>query len=157
MSSNRRRFPGQRSICSVLVLSAWLTGSGCGSSTPTGEVVPTVAAAGTVTHDGRPLGYYQITLVPPNKGRPAVGTSDADGKFVLGTNRPGDGAIAGTHAVAIQFVGPPSTNPEEGMTVFTPLPPPPIKLDKRFGDATKSGLTIEIPSGGNRELSLVIP
>lgn len=121
--------------------------AGCGS-TDTGEVVPTVPANGTVTYNGKPLEYHQITLFPSDNQRPAAGVSDSDGKFVLGTNQPGDGAIQGTHTVSITYVGPPNTDPGAGMMEFPAPPPPEVKIPENYRDPQRSGITVEVPQGG---------
>ncbi len=61
-------------------------------------------AAGQVTLDGKPLGNVKVTLMNPNSPRAATGQTDADGRFVLGTFEPGDGAVPGAHQVAIEPV-----------------------------------------------------
>ncbi len=126
--------------------------AGCGGGQPTGEVVPVVKAAGKVTWKGQPLEYHQVILFPAGDGRPAAGVSDAEGAFVLGTNAPNDGAVKGTHRVAVTYVGPPNTNPEAGMTDFTPPPPPKVKIDKKYANVETSGITVEIPSSGKTDI-----
>jgi hypothetical protein len=121
--------------------------TGCGT-TDTGEIVPTVPVSGTVTYNGKPLQYYQITLFPSDSQRPAAGVSDTDGKFVLGTNEPGDGAIEGTHTVAITYVGPPNSDPGAGMMEFPAPPPPSVKIPENYRDPKRSGVTVEVPKGG---------
>ena len=89
--------------------------------------------------------------------RPAMGVTDAEGRFTLGTNKPGDGAVAGSHKVAVTWVGPPSTNPNEGMTEFTSPPPPKVKLDPKYSDPETSGLVLEVPESGSAELKVELP
>ncbi len=83
--------------------------AGC-SGQPNGDPVATAPAGGRLTLNGEPLESYQV-VVFPNDSVPAIGTTDADGRFVLGTNKPGDGAIVGSHKVAVMFMGPPSIDP----------------------------------------------
>lgn len=125
---------------------------GCGASQPTGERVPTVLASGHLTLNGEPLEYYQVLCFPPDGERPAVGTADEEGKFVLGTNQPGDGAVVGSHQVAIHWVGPPSTDPNEGILEFSKPPTPPVKIDPRYSDPQKSGIVVEIPVSGTEDI-----
>ncbi len=126
--------------------------AGCNSQ-PTGDIVKTAPASGTLTFRGEALEYYRVGLFPTDN-RPAMGVTNAEGKFVLGTNKPDDGAVIGEHKVAITYVGPPSTNPEEGMTVFTPPPPPKHKIPAKYGNPETSNLKVDIPKSGNKEIKL---
>lgn len=129
--------------------------AGCWSGQPVGDVVATVPAEGVLLYQGKPLAFHQITVIPADN-RPAIGVSDEEGKFILGTNAPNDGAVMGTHAYSVHYVGPPSNDPEEGMNTFTTPPPPAVKIPANYGDAKKSGLQIQIPSGGDRQLTLAL-
>lgn len=120
---------------------------GCGNQ-PSGDVLPTVPVSGVLTYNGKPLEYYQVTFTPADGQRPAVGTSDPEGRFTLGTNSPGDGAIVGPHNVAVTYVGPPNDDPAFGMNEFDAPPPPKIKIPPKFGDPKKSGVSIEVPDDG---------
>ncbi len=126
-----------------------LGSAGCGSGQPSGDVVPTVPAAGVLTYRGQPLEHHQV-LVYPSSQRPAAGVTDANGRFVLGTNREGDGAPVGTHQVTVTYVGPPNLNPEEA----TPLPPPKVKIPAKYRNVKTSGLQVEIPEGGSQDLKI---
>jgi hypothetical protein len=68
---------------------------GCGRRLP-----PVAAVSGSVTIDGRPVSGG-IVMFHPGRGRSAVGTTDAAGRYTLTTFRPGDGAILGRHTVTI--------------------------------------------------------
>lgn len=142
-----------RHACFLSMAVATCFFTGCGEGTPTGDVIDTVEAGGVLTYKGQPLEYHQVTLFPTDN-RPAVGTTDAEGKFTLGTNGAGDGAVPGTHKVAVIYVGPPSTNPEEGITEFTQPPPPKVKIDKKYQDTETSGVTVEVPEDGSTELKI---
>jgi len=138
------KFSYLASICALLF--------GCGGQ-PSGDVLSTVPAAGVLTYKGKPLEFHQVIFMSEGK-RPAAGASDSDGKFTLGTNEVGDGAPPGEYEVAVTYVGPPSTNPAEGMTEFTTPPPPKIKIDRKYADSAKSGLTVTVPSGGSSDLKI---
>lgn len=131
----------------TLTASMLLAVLGCGSG-DTGDVLPTAPASGILSYQGEPLAYHQVTLFPAGNRRPAAGTSDADGKFVLGTNKPGDGAIPGAHQVSVVYVGPPSSDPAAGMNEFPAPPPPTIRIPEKYRDPARSGITVEVPSGG---------
>ena len=128
---------------------------GCGQSVPTGKHVPTVAAAGVLTYQGKPLAFYEVKCFPEDE-RPAVGLTDEDGNFVLGTNRSNDGAVAGTHQVAVVYVGDPSDQPGNDGPVSgsTPPAPPSITIDAKYANVKTSGLTLEIPESGATDLSI---
>ena len=129
---------------------------GCAPAQPTGDVIDTVRASGILTHKGAPIEFYQVLFFPKDI-RPAMGVTDAEGRFTLGTNELGDGAVAGSHKVAVTWVGPPSTNPNEGMTEFTSPPPPKVKLDPKYSDPETSGLVLEVPESGSAELKVELP
>jgi hypothetical protein len=60
-----------------------------------------VAVQGEVTLDGQPLPNAKVMFMPATGGRPAEGTSDANGKFRLTTNSPHDGVAAGEYVVTV--------------------------------------------------------
>ena len=84
----------------ALVLSAVLI-SGCGSQySPQAEIFKTVSASGVLTFRGKPLAGFIVTLHPAGDQRTASGTTDADGRFTLGTNAHGDGCLLYTSDAA---------------------------------------------------------
>lgn len=125
---------------------------GCDSG-PTGDIVPTAPASGTLTLNGVPLEYYQVSFFPEDN-RPAIGITDAEGKFTLGTNSENDGAVVGTHRIAVTYVGKPSDNPDEGIMEFTAPPPPKHKIPGKYNSPDSSELSLEIPKGGTTDLVL---
>jgi len=132
-------------------LAALLLIQGCGSSEPSASSEKTVPAAGTVTYQGKPLENYRVTFMAEGR-RAATAISDADGKFVLGTDAPGDGAPAASHKVAIAYVGPQVL---EGDAADAPPPPPPkVKIPAKFGNPDKSGIVIEVPPEGSDSLKI---
>lgn len=69
--------------------------AGCGGS---GSRAKTVAVSGVLLLDGQPVPEARIRFVPTNPdGRPAIGDTDASGKFKLSTFEPGDGIIPGEY------------------------------------------------------------
>lgn len=69
--------------------------NGCGDGRP-----KRVPVAGQVLIDGKPLTHGQIMFVPAS-GRPSQGQLDNDGRFVLSCYEQGDGALMGSHKVAV--------------------------------------------------------
>jgi hypothetical protein len=139
----------------ICIAAATLTVVGCGE--PGGDIEQTVKARGLLTHRGNPLAHYQIMLHPADGHRPAAGVSDEHGKFALGTNGEGDGAVAGENRVSVVYVGPPSTNPEKGMNDVSPPPAPKVRIAAKYGQPDTSGLTLAIPATGSSDLKLDIP
>lgn len=131
---------------------------GCGQSTgPVADIFPTVPAAGVLIHKGKPLPNYQVTFTPPGESRPASGITDAEGKFVLGTNEVNDGAIPGTHIVSVAWVNP--DDDASGDPVDSPkqFPKPPADLPAAYSDPVNSGILVEVPEGGSTELVVELP
>jgi hypothetical protein len=131
--------------------------AGCDGSESGTVIEKVVPAEGTLTYQGRPLAGYQVTLLPTDGRRPAVGISDAQGHFRLGTNTEGDGAPPGKHPAAIVWIPPrPSGEPGQEVIVDNPaqLPKPKVKIPDKYGDPKTSGLEIEIPPRGTKELKI---
>jgi hypothetical protein len=127
---------------------------GCGEATATIE--KTVRVRGVLVHRGSPLGYYQVMFHPEDGRRPAAGVSDEQGRFVLGTNGAGDGAVVGKHRVSIVYIGPPSAT-RDGMIDFSPPPPPKIKIATKYSQPDTSGITREVPASGASDLKIDLP
>jgi hypothetical protein len=72
---------------------------GCGRGGP--ELVP---VRGTVTLDGKPVEGASVTFIPQFPGQPALGSTDARGKFTLKTHPHGNGAMPGTHKATVRKV-----------------------------------------------------
>jgi len=103
-----------------------LVPAGCGKAR-----TPTVPVSGQVLLDGKPVPAGFIRLIP-EKGRPATGTLDADGRFRLTTFDDGDGCIRGTHIVEVI-----ARQPISGTEVRWLAP-------KKYASASTSGLKVTI-------------
>jgi hypothetical protein len=141
---------------SLLLLMLTITVPGCSSSyAPQAEQAASVPAAGLMTWQGQPLAGFRITLHPADNQRPAAGVSDSEGRFVLGTNSPDDGAVVGTHKVSVIWEQP----VDDGLGA-APADPvaqkPPVDLPAKFASPETSGLTLEVPSGGSSTLQLTL-
>lgn len=146
------RLTARPALC--LCLSALFVGCSSGYG-PQAEQVATVPASGTITWKGQPLSSFRITLHPPGNQRPAAGVSDADGRFVLGTNAPSDGAVVGTHKVSVIWEQP----VDDGLgtaPVDAAALKPPVDLPAKFANPETSGLTLEVPAGGSSSLQLAL-
>ncbi len=82
---------GRQFVLFPIVLGAM---AGCGQETKVGSV------HGIVRLDGKPLTTGTVRFVPA-AGRAATGEIQSDGTFTLGTYGKSDGALLGTHKVAI--------------------------------------------------------
>lgn len=99
---------------------------GCGRRFPMAEV------SGKVTLDGEPLSDATVMFVP-EKGFAAAGTLQPDGTFRLISGRPGDGAVIGSHKVAVM-----------------PADPEKAHFPKKYMNAETSGFAVEVKAGKNR-------
>jgi hypothetical protein len=116
--------------------------AGCGESdSKTGYV------HGIVRLDGKPLTTGTVRFVPAS-GRAATGKIQSDGTFTLGTYKESDGALLGTHKVAIIAfeLGPVPVRTEGGRPPTTPTKP---LVPKHYMSPGKSGLTREVKPGNN--------
>jgi hypothetical protein len=149
------KLPRHRSVARTMSLALALLpiAFGCGDSGPRANIESTVTAEGVVTFEGTPLEFYQVNFQPEGH-RVASGVTDAAGKFALGTNGPGDGAVPGKHKVAVIYVGPPNTDPAAGMNDFKPPSPPKVKIPAKYNRVETSGITVEVPAGGSKELKV---
>jgi len=98
--------------------------------------------------DGSPaleLAGFVVESTVPGSRVTARGTIDAEGRFRLGTNRPGDGAEPGSHQVAI--------NPAPR---FEYEPPTPVRLPERYGRPETSGLTVTVEPGKTNRVTLAV-
>ena len=101
---------------------------------------------GIVRLDGKPLTSGTVRFIPA-AGRAATGTIQSDGTFTLGTFGQSDGALIGTHQVAvIAYEAADDGRPayEVRTTTSKPLVP------QRYMAVGTSGLTFEVKPGENQ-------
>ena len=117
--------------------------TGCGGASDAPQLA---AVSGVVLLDGQPLKKGSIQFTPDSSkgttGRMALGEIKPDGKFVLGTTVPGDGARVGFHKVAVNcFDSTPfnPNNPAQSTTKWL--------IPEKYGDDRTSGLTAEVKTG----------
>ena len=128
-------------LCAVLGL---LLG-GCG-----GEQMSTAPVTCQVTLDGKPLTQGPV-LCTPAQGRQAQGSIQADGTAVLGTYDDADGAVLGTHRIAVVAKVPDPSRPADGrLTAMKWLIP------RTFGSPDTSGLKFEIVNPDGHELQIAL-
>ena len=115
-------------------------------STPDPNATPAVPAAGTIKYKGQPIETGTIQFIPA-KGRAANGKIEA-GQFSLTTYKDGDGAIPGLHAVAVfatKEVAAKKAGQEASAVSIIP---------ERYSAAGSSGLSVEIPREGKKDIAL---
>lgn len=145
-----------RSRLQVAVFLLLTTLAGCGRSAPRLEIEKVVPVSGTLTFQGQPLEQYEVIFYPTDGRRAAVGLTDAEGRFQLGTNKHGDGAPPGTNTISVSFL---SVTAEDlsnaGPADKVPrLRQPKIKIPAKYANPETSGITQEVPGGGLPDLKL---
>ena len=118
---------GSRVLAPVLVVVIF---SGCGSNGVT-------KVEGTVKYQGIPLQHGRVGFIP-QQGRPAFGDIE-QGRFVLTTYEPGDGALPGHHRVTVQCDKP--ADPNDAFSDRIPTIP------GRYFQPETSGLTADVEPG----------
>lgn len=132
--------------CAILAGGLLLAGSGCSRYREdkwSRQWPPRYAAGGHVERNGAPVRDAVVTFFVWLPDRTpgeytAVGMTDADGKFSLTTFRPGDGAVAGGHAVTVE-----KTSVKDG--AFS------NELPRKYSLRDTSGLTAEVTAKGPNE------
>ncbi|MCA9192914.1 MAG: hypothetical protein KDB03_14155 [Planctomycetales bacterium] len=126
---------------------------GCG---PGGDELQLVPASGVVTFKNRPLVGYDVYCKPEAEdGRTASGRTDADGRFVLGTEGEANGAQVGRFKV---YILRPSEdmNVEPGREELGMVQEQKSVLPAKFESPNSSGLFIEVPAEGTDSLKITI-
>lgn len=145
--------------CVFVCLSAFAAiGCGGGAGGP-----PYAKVTGIVTLDGKAMEAAVVTFAPTGEGSMSMGMTDAAGKFTLKAATGKSGAAVGEHRVGISLkldlggtpapvsddgLAPPNES-ELGPNAAAPKPPTTKWIiPERYSDASKSGLTVTVPSGG---------
>ncbi len=122
-------------VCIGLLLLSAMTS--CSRSSQESQV------SGVVTLDGNAIGPGIIVFAPLGSGKPATGSIESDGSFMLMTSRE-TGLAPGKYQVAVSVREVPQ-NVKRGDR------PPPGKLliPEKYEDSTTSGLEYEVAPGKN--------
>ena len=119
--------------------------SGCGR----GGGLPTYPATGQVSYpDGRPLEGGTIIFESVEHTVTARGAIDIDGGFELGTYESGDGAVAGSHRVAISPPSQMDVDPDEGEV--------PALVHSRFTHPDTSALEFTVSADGPNRFEVTV-
>jgi hypothetical protein len=122
---------------------AYFTLTGCGSHSGLGSV------HGVVRLDGKPLTTGTVRFVP-TAGRAASGKIESDGSFVLGTYGKSDGALIGTHRVAIiAYESPASAGGRPDTSKASPGTTKAL-VPRRYMAPGTSRLTFDVKPGDNQ-------
>jgi hypothetical protein len=108
----------------------------------------TATVHGKVTYRGKPLPLGMVMFTPDNMGPTASGAINTDGTYTLSTYSTGDGAVIGTHKVAV-IAKEEQTNFEANAA---PTDGKRLIPDKYFLEVT-SGLTAEVKPGEENEIN----
>lgn len=128
------------SLLSLFVIMMCL--NGCG---PSGPVV--IPVSGVITLDGKPVENAAVMFVSASGGRPAAGSTNANGEYKLTTFADDDGCVLGKHRVSItlnRVEGSGGTNTPEGAVSGSGLIKTIWIIPEKYSDPTTSGLTEEI-------------
>lgn len=144
----------QRVLFAILLVSF----AGCSEdSGPVAKEEPSVPASGVLTYRGKPLKHHRVVLMPEDGRRPATGLTDAEGKFVLGTDEPGDGAPPGRSKVSVVWEGPESAGEAVDQSAIddpAKMPRPDVVIPAKYNDPATSNLSAEISESGTSDLKI---
>lgn len=134
-----KAWPGGRAGLLALAALA-LTPLSCGRDGP-----EMASVSGTVTYQGKPVPMGTITFVSPDPlRRNAIGHIDANGRYRLQTETPGDGAQLGDYDVTVY-------SHDEKILDYKPKVPVPPKIltPAKYENPKTSGLKKTVKSGSN--------
>ncbi len=109
--------------------------TGCGPS----ETVP---VKGTLLRGGKPLPNYALTF-HPEKGRPSVAVTDAEGKFEMVYTDKLRGVVRGKHKIYVHFAPPPVASYDPALTA---APADAQAIKEKYGSPQTTQKEIEITS-----------
>ena len=125
---------------------------GCGTGEEKLDLVP---ASGVLTYKGKPLSGYNVFFKPEGDLRPANGTTDENGKFVLGTAGDANGALVGKFNVYI-VLPPEDLEVESGREEPSMVQQRKSALPRKYESPASSGIVIDIPAGGSDTLDITL-
>ena len=109
------------------------------------SVAERIDITGRVTrNNGSPLVGAKVTFRSPETGRSAIGYTDANGKYTLGTTTPGEGIPLGGYYVTV----------EEDRGPVTSMKPPTVSV--KYASYADSGLKFRLTEGGATTYDMVL-
>ncbi|MCI0334518.1 MAG: carboxypeptidase-like regulatory domain-containing protein [Planctomycetes bacterium] len=137
--------PAVLAVCIALL-------SGCNV---TSQGTDTVEVTGTVMRDGSAVEAANVVFHPVDGGEHAIASqavTDARGQFRLATHAGGGkfkpGVVPGKYAVAISKL--------DTAAITSTFAPPKNLLPKRYGDASSSGITVEVAAGKENDVRFTL-
>jgi len=116
----------------------------------------TYKVTGIVTREGKPVEEFAVGFIP-EKGRPAIGKTDATGRFELSTFSPKDGAIAGLHRVVITPISDEPPPLESGMPRSGEMHGKKVPLiPAKYADVNQTPFRATIEPGGRNQFTFDI-
>jgi hypothetical protein len=100
------------------------------------------AVTGEVTYRGQPVNEAQVMFMPKG-GRPALGVTDAEGRFTVTSFTVGDGAVCGEHIVCVS-----KTVPDPNGDPKLPYARTLSVLPQRYASYTSSPLKATVTASG---------
>lgn len=143
-AGQRRAF---HAACAIALL---LISCGCGKTRNKDGQLPVFPVQGSITFQGEPLAFANITLIPVDesaarKQRASAGVSDEDGNFSLSTYDVNDGAPEGQYYITV------SCENREAKKISGEYPE---LLPVRYQSPSASRLTASVIDGDNEPLVL---
>jgi hypothetical protein len=142
---------------------------GCGVAGPAKP--KTVKVTGKVMYKQQPVSGASVAFLGDGKSPPALGRTDAEGRFELTTSDPGDGAVPGVYKVTVSKIvasSKPSTatgaaSMEEMAKKAAergnrPAPPeetgPMSLLPEKYSQAASTDLSFEVKESGTNDFTI---
>jgi len=125
----------------VMLVGVGLIGCSGGPALP-----KTIPVSGVVKLKGQPVKNASVGFLPVNRGRPAVGSTDAGGNFRLTTFKTGDGAIPGDYKVTITAYEQNPGEVGEGGVIDEKIAAKPRKwrVPEKYSNSSTSGLKASV-------------
>jgi hypothetical protein len=125
-------------VLAAMTIAALVMSVGCSQSDK-------IEIGGRVTRkDGSPLVGAKVTFRAPGSGRTATGVTDADGRYVLGTSKPGEGIPPEGYYVTVS---------EDLGTENAPISP---TIHEKYTRPSDSGLKFKVQPGGETTYDIVL-
>ena len=139
----------------LLALTALVAG-GCKNEPPLAEV------SGTVKSQGKLLANVLVEFHPESVGVRSSGVTDAQGHYVLKTDKDKPGAVVGNHKVVLKDLNvmgidrPTTAREREQLAAQGKLKPQPPRFPARYSDLVQTPINKEVkPNGQSIDLDII--
>jgi len=133
-----------RSTLVALALVACTVMAGCGE----GGKEKVAKVSGKLTYKGAALANVTVTFTP-EKGRPATGETDSEGKFKLSTFGKDDGAVFGKHKITLSEKSTGAAPAMPGTPEAANAVAQADRFPAKYKDTKTTTLEFEVKSGSN--------